>query len=205
MKNIIYLVVLMFALPAFAQDSNNTITVVGETQKQVLDDSYIILITLQQIMVYEGQGEIEATSLDLVRENYIKKAEAAGIDFSKFKRNTYYEFAMSYSLNRESACYYLKTSDKDEVRKIMQLKSAGVSIENVDMKSAKLTDQELVELSTLAIENARVRAEAIAGKLNKLIGEIVNISDANTSEQYVLDYGTSNTQAHSVSVSFELK
>ncbi|MFB9052149.1 SIMPL domain-containing protein [Formosa undariae] len=204
MKNIIYLMVLMFALPSIAQDNKNTISVIGETEKQALDDSYIILITLQQVMVYEGQGEVEATSLDVVKENYIKKAAEAGIDFNKFKRNTYYEFAISYSQNRESASYYLKTSDKAEVRKIMLLKSAGMSITNIDIETNKLTEQELVELSVKAIANAKERAKAMAKKMNKTIGEIVSISDTNTSKQYVLDYGTSGTQTHSVSVSFEL-
>ena len=194
----------MFALPSIAQDNKNTISVIGETEKQVLDDSYTILITLQQIMVYEGQGEVEATSLDVVKENYIKKTAEVGIDFNKFKRNTYYEFAMSYSRNRESACYYLKTSDKAEVRKIMLLKSAGMSITNIDIETKKLTEQELVELSAKAIANAKERAKAMAKKMNKTIGEIVSISDTNTSKQYVLDYGTSGTQTHTVSVSFEL-
>ncbi|WP_159023946.1 SIMPL domain-containing protein [Formosa sp. L2A11] len=205
MKKIIYLLVLLFALPSIAQESKNTIEVIGEAEKVISDDSYTILIALQQVMVYEGQVETEATSLAVVEKNYIKKLEEAGVDFNRFKRNTYYEFAMSYSQSRESAYYYLKTSDKDEVRKIMQLKSSGMSIANIDIETTKLTDQELVDLSIKAIANAKEKAEAIAKKMNKTIGEIVKISDQNSSFQYIQSYGTSTKQTHGVTVSFELK
>ncbi|MHA7944263.1 SIMPL domain-containing protein [Formosa sp. 3Alg 14/1] len=204
MKKIIYLMLLLITVPSMAQNSKNTITVIGETEKHVTDDSYTILIALQQVMVYEGQGEVEATSLDVVRENYIKKTEEAGIDFNKFKKNTHYEFAMSYSQNRETACYYLKTSDEAEVRKIVKLKSAGMSVVNVDVETKDLTSQELVALSTKAIANAKDKAEAMAKQLNKKVGEIVSINDTNSSEQYVQSYGTLPTQIHSVTVSFEL-
>jgi len=204
MKTIIYAFIILFALPSMSQNSKNTITVIGETEKHITEDSYTILISLQQVMVYEGQGEVEATSLEAVRENYFKKAKEAGIDYNSFIKNTYYEFAMSYSQNRESECYYLKTSNEDEVRKIIQLKSAGVSVVTIDATTKNLTDQEMVDLSVKAISNAKERAKAIAKTMNKSIGEIVNINDPNISEQYVRDYGTSTTQTHSVTVSFEL-
>lgn len=204
MKTIIYAFIILFALPSMSQNSKNTITVIGETEKHITEDSYTILISLQQVMVYEGQGEVEATSLEAVRENYFKKAKEAGIDYNSFIKNTYYEFAMSYSQNRESECYYLKTSNEDEVRKIIQLKSAGVSVVTIDATTKNLTNQEMVDLSVKAIANAKVRAKAIAKTMNKSIGEIVNINDPNISEQYVRDYGTSTTQTHSVTVSFEL-
>ena len=205
MKKIIYLIVLLFVITSHAQESKNTIVVIGESEKIVLDDNYTILIALQQIMVYEGQVEVEATSLEVVKKNYIKKIEDLGIDFSRFKRNTYYEFAMSYSQNRESEYYYLKTSDKEEVRRIMQIKSAGMSVANIDLETTKLTNKQLVDLSIKAIANAKEKAEAIATKLNKTIGEIVSISDQNTSTQYIQSYGTSTSQAHAVTVTYELK
>ncbi|WP_158847783.1 SIMPL domain-containing protein [Algibacter sp. L1A34] len=205
MRKFIYLIVLFFTIPVISQESKNTIVVIGETKKTVLDDSYTILIALQQIMVYEGQGEVEATSLDLVRKNYINKLADSGIDFSRFRRNTYYEFAMSYSQNRESESYYLKTTNKEEVRKIINLKSAGVSISNIEVETTDLTNKQLVDLSIKAIDNAKQKAKAIAKKLNKTIGDIVSISDQNTNAQYIQNYGASTSQAHSVSVSFELK
>ena len=205
MKKLIYLVVLLFTIPLISQECNHSIVVIGETKKTVVDDSYNILISLQQIMVYEGQGEVEATSLDLVRKNYIKKLEEVGIDFSRFRRNTYYEFAMSYSQNRESESYYLKTSNQEEVRKIIRLKSAGMSISNIEVETKELTDKQLVELSVKAIDNAKDKAKAIAKKMNKTLGEIISISDQNTSGQYIQSYGASTMQPHSVTVSFELK
>lgn len=206
MKKIICLIALLVALPSIAQENKNTIVVVGETEKVVVDDSYTLVIALQQILVYEGQIEVEVTSLDMVKKNFIKKLEKVGIDFSRFKRNTYYEFAMAYSQSKElSEYYFLRTSDKEEFRKLIELKSAGMSISNTEIETAKLTDKQLVELSIKAIANAKEKAEAIAKKLNKNIGEIVRISDLNTNAQFIQGYGTTATQAHAVTVAYELK
>ncbi|WP_299780700.1 SIMPL domain-containing protein [uncultured Formosa sp.] len=205
MRTIIYALILFISLPTFAQDNKNTIVVMGEVEKEVLAESYTIIITLQDVTVYEGQGEMVVTPLDIVQQNFTKKLKDLGIDFNRFKRNTYYEFAMSYSQGKAAACYYLKTSDQVEVRKIIQLKSAGMSIANIDMEPVKFTDSQLVDLSIKAITNAKEKAQAIAEKMNKSIGEIVSISDPNTSLQYVQSYGTTTKQTHNVTVSFELK
>ena len=196
---------LLFTVPLIAQEHKNTITVVGETETIVDDDSYIVLIALQQVLVYEGQGEVEVTSLDEVKKNYIKKLEASGIEFSQFTRNTYYEFAMSYSQNRASEYYHFKTSNKEDVRKLSKLKSAGMSVVNTEVEAKKLTNEQLVDLSIKAIDNAKEKANALAKELNKTIGEIVSIVDQNVSTQYIQSYGTSTSQIHVVSVSFELK
>jgi len=205
MKKLIYIIALLLAIIANSQEKENTITVIGETDKNLVDENYVVLIALQQVLVYEGSAEVEATSLKVVKQNVIKKLKDLDIDFNRFKRNTYYEFSMAYSQNRESAYYFLKTSDKEEVRKILNLKSAGVSIANIEVETTALTDPELVDLSAKAIANARERAAAIAGKMNKSIGEIVSITDQNTNSQYLQSYGTTTLQPHSVTVTFELK
>ena len=196
---------LLFTVPLIAQEHKSTITVVGETETIVDDDSYIVLIGLQQVLVYEGQGEVEVTSLDEVKKNYIKKLEASGIKFSQFTRNTYYEFAMAYSQSRESEYYHFKTSNKEDVRQLSKLKSAGMSVVNTEVEAKKLTNEQLVDLSKKAIDNAKEKANALAKELNKTIGEIISIVDQNSSAQYIQSYGTSTPQSHAVSVSFELK
>lgn len=205
MKKFIFLMALLFTVPLIAQEHKNTITVIGETQTKVDSDSYVVLIALQQVLVYEGQGEVEVTSLDDVKKNYIKKVEASGIDFSQFTRNTYYEFAMSYSQSRESEYYHLRTTNMEDVRKLTELKSAGMSVINTEIEAKKLTNAQLVDLSKKAIDNAKEKAKALAKELNKTIGEIVSIVDQNSSKQYIESYGTSASQSHVVSVSFELK
>ncbi|MEL0652661.1 SIMPL domain-containing protein [Algibacter sp. TI.3.09] len=205
MKKLIYLVALFCTIPLISQEQSNTISVIGETEKTIIDQNYTVIIALQQIMVYDGQVEVEATSLEDVTRNYIKKLNEAGIDFSRFRRNTYYELAMSYGQNRETAYYYLKTTNKDEARKIINLKASGVSVASSEVEPKKLTDKELAALSTKAIENAREKAELIAKKLNKTIGKIVSISDQNTNTQYIQSYGTTSLQPHSVTIAFELK
>ncbi|AEH02063.1 SIMPL domain-containing protein [Lacinutrix sp. 5H-3-7-4] len=204
MKNLIFLLAVLFAMPAIFQENDNTISVFGETENTVEGDSYIVLIALQQVLVYEGQTEVEANSLKTVKENAIEKFKSIGIDFNRFKRNTYYEFAVSFSQNRESAYYFLRTSNKEEIRKIITLKSAGMSIVNIEVEAKKLTGEELVALTVKAIANAKEKAEGIAKKMNKTLGEVVHIADTNSSLQYMQSYGTTTARTHGVNVTFKL-
>jgi len=205
MKKFIFLMAVLFAVSSIAQENRNTITVVGETETSVEDNSYTILISLQQILVYEGQGEVEVASVSDVKNNYINKLGDLGIDFSRFRRSTYYEFSASYGQGRVTEYYFLKTENKEEVRKIINLKLAGTSIANTEIEANKLSNDELVALAKKAMDNAREKAEALAQKMNKTVGEVVGIVDQNTSEQYAQSYGTSRLQSHVVTVSFELK
>ncbi|WP_055437561.1 SIMPL domain-containing protein [Lacinutrix algicola] len=205
MKKLIFLLAVLFSVSAIAQEHRNTITVVGETETSVEDNSYTILISLQQILVYEGQGEVEVASVSEVKNNYINRLGDLGIDFSRFRRSTYYEFASSYGQGRVTEYYFLKTTNKEEVRKIINLKLAGTSIANTEIEAKKLTKDELVKLAKKAMDNARDKAEALAKKMNKTVGEIVSLVDQNTSEQHAQSYGTSKVQSHVITVSFELK
>jgi len=205
MKKLIFLMALIVTMPLIAQEQRNTITVVGETQAAIEDNSYTILISIQPIYVYEGQAEVEVASLAESKQNYINQLKTIGIDFSGFQRNTYYEFVTSYSSSRTSEYYYFKTSSKDEVRKITRLKSAGTSVANTEIEPNILSKEQLVNLSEKAIDNARKKAEALATKIDKTIGEVVAVVDQNTSEQYMQSYGTATSQTHIVTVSFELK
>ena len=205
MKKVIFFLSFLFAMPGMAQDNKNTIEVYGEVEKTVLDDNYTVLIAMQQILVYDGQVEVEATSLDDVIEKAIKNFKAIGIDFKRFKRSTYYEFSSAYGQGRESAYYYLNTADEEEVRKIIKLKSSGMSVTNIEVEAKKLSGEQLADLSLQAITNAKEKAELIAKKMNKTIGDIVSVSDQNTNMQYVQSYGTSVSQIHGVTVTFELK
>ncbi|WP_299252411.1 SIMPL domain-containing protein [uncultured Lacinutrix sp.] len=205
MKKLIFLMAVLFSVSAIAQENRNTITVVGETETSVEDNSYTILVSLQQILVYEGQGEVEVASVSEVKNNYINKLGDLGIDFSRFRRSTYYEFVSSYGQSRVTEYYFLKTSNKEEVRKIINLKLAGTSIANTEIESKKLTNDELVSLAKKAMDNAKNKAEALAKKMNKTVGDVVGIVDQNTSAQYAQSYGTNRLQSHTVTVSFELQ
>ena len=195
----------LFSLSSIAQDNRNTITVVGETETAVEGSSYTILISLQQILVYEGQGEVEVASINEVKNNYINKLGEMGVDFSRFRRSEYYEFASSYGQSRITEYYYLKTENKDDIRKVISLKLAGTTIVNTEIEAKKLTSDQLVKLAKKAMDNAKEKAEKIAKKMNKNIGEIVTFVDQNVSEQYIHSYGTSKKQTRLVTVTFELK
>lgn len=198
-----YIMVLLFAIPLIAQEKNNTITVIGETEKTVVGNTYTILVSLQQVT--EGYHGAELMSLSKVKATYTHKLGDLGIDFSRFRRNTLYEFSVSFSEKRETAYYYFKTTNKEDVRKITKLNLSGVSIINVEILPKKLTNEELAKLSNEAIEDARQTANATAKKMSKTIGDILTVVDSNTKTQYINSYGTTPSQLHTVTVVFELK
>ncbi|MEE9364770.1 MAG: hypothetical protein V3U92_19390 [Cellulophaga sp.] len=204
MKKFIYLMLLVFTIPLVAQESEKTITVVGETEKTVIGNKYSIIISLKQIIA-DGYQQMEPKSLDQVKELYAKKLKENGLDFSKFKRNVSYEFAVSYSEKRETSFYHFSTTNENEVRKIFKLAVNGTTIVNVEVTTEKLTYEQLAILSNKAIDDAKIAAKLLAKKINKNIGAILRVIDNNSKTQFVNSYGINDVQTHNVTVTFELK
>ncbi len=80
-----------------------------------------------------------------------------------------------------------------------------MSVANTEIEPNKLSKEQLVNLSEKAIDNARKKAEALATKIDKTIGEVVAVVDQNTSAAVYAKLWDSTSQTHTVTVSFELK
>ena len=74
------------------------------------------------------------------------------------------------------------------------------------MLDLELTDTQMADYAKGAFDNARKKAEAIAVKIGKKIGEVVYLSDTNYKKiSESMYYGSpTNTKDYYISVSFEL-
>ncbi len=204
MKKFIYLTILVISIPVFGQQVQKKITVIGEAEKTVVAHNYTITVALQQIMA-DGYQLMNPISLVEVHENYMKTLKDHGLDFSQFKRNLYYEFAYGYSEKRNTAYYQFSTVNKEDIATIKKLAVQGVSIMNIEITPKNLTIEELANLSNAAIEDAKLKAKALAKKMKKRVGPILEVVDNNAKTQSIDAYTLSNKQAHYVTVVFELK
>lgn len=204
MRAIIYIAFFLFPFQIFAQ---GTLTVIGKTDKALPEHRYILNLSLQEI-IPDGYQIRKAVSISDVKDNFISELKSVGLDFDKFENNLFYEFSMAYGQQKAIEYYQYMTSDKEEIRKIKALaddKTNGTSILNIEITCVRLSPEELAELSSKSIADAKNSALLLAKKLNKNIGRILSIEDKNSRSQTISVYGTLIPQTHSIKVTFELK
>ncbi len=144
-------------------------------------------------------------SLERVKQTYSDKLMAIGIDFSEFKENFPIRFYMSYSEMNDVAYYSYVTTSGELIQKIIAQNMDGLTTVNVEIVAKEKTTEELVNLTDIAIENAKITALKLANKRHKKLGNILTIVDSNYKAQYLNIYKPNVPQKHSVTVTFEIK
>jgi hypothetical protein len=203
MKKLIF-ILLVFTSPIFAQEGIKTITVIGKTEKQIQIGSYHLTISLHQITP-DGYQQSESKSLAQIKQAYSNKLKAVGVNFSTFKENKPLYAYMSHNESNDVVYYSYSTTSSFEIRKVIAQKMSGMRIYNVEVIAKEKTNDELVNLASKAIINAKVTAQKIADKLNKKIGAIMKIENSNTADQYLDYYKPNKPQKHYITVTFTLE
>lgn len=205
MKNIIFILIMIITTSVFCQEQAKTITVIGETKKQVEIDSIYLTISLNQIKSNEYDKQVEPMTLSQVTQNYRNKLKQENIDFSEFKENIPMHLYQSFSSENDIAYYSYATTSVDMIKNIVKQKVNGVTIMFVEIIAKEKTQDELASLTGEALINAKAVAQKIANKINKKIGAIIKIEDTNSADQYIDYYKLSKPQKHFVNVTFALE
>ncbi len=198
---IILVIALISCAKSFSQESNS-ITVQGETEFTIeKTKSYVAYLQLKELKS-DGYSNFEDKSLESVREQFKIKLNNIGLNFNDFIENKHLFFYSSYADPNESMYYTFKTNSEADLTKFLSMKMIGLTVHNVEIISEKLTPEDASKLALKAIENAREKAQKIAEKLNKKIGNIITINDPNSSSIAISYYNNNNV--YSVNVKFNL-
>lgn len=192
----------MCTAPVFGQQSNSTITVMGECSKKVDIEQYIIHVEFREI-VADGYQNIESKNIAQLTTEYKHKLSNVGVDFDKFEENVLYRIA-SIAYTTQSY-YFYTTKSLDEVKRILAQKMKGVTITWVDIIAKEKTNEDMMVLNKKAILDARDKATQIAESINKKIGDIQSIEDSSYKHQYYNSTRSKESQKHYVKVIFTLE
>ena len=203
MKHILIAIFIVFNFTASFSQETNSITVIGETINNLKKDkSYSAHIQFKELKS-DGYSTIEDKSLEKVINEYKARLEQNNLSFNNFTENKVLYFYSSYAETNKTSYYTFKTNSEQELSRLLSVKILGVTLQNVEINSDKLSSDEASELSVKAIENAREKATKIAKKLNKKVGEITEIDDPNLNAVSVNYYNNDNN-TYSVRVKFNL-
>ena len=181
-----------------AQGDKSFIEVVGTTSyKRTVDQYTVTIIITEDVIMNNGSDERFAE----LKERYLTKVKASGIDISKLKESEFQYLTTGYV--KEGTVFSFYTTSKDELIKILKIRSLGVINYN---RYATYKPMDIEVLSKKAIENARQKAEKIAKNSNNKIGAIIAIKDENVNEirEAIYEDSTLVSVNYPITVRFEL-
>ncbi|WP_438710047.1 SIMPL domain-containing protein [Aquimarina muelleri] len=205
MKKIIFIILACMSLSsAVSQENTKTLTIVGESKKKIEIGSYNLTVSLKEI-VTDGYQQHEPKSLSQVKQIYTDKLKAIGVDFNNFHKNFAYQFYSSYSETNDVAYFYFNSTSQEEIKKIIDIKMNGLNIVQVEIIAKEKTNEQLADLTHIAIEDAKIKASKIANNLHKKLGDIIKVENTSTREQYIDMYKPEQDQKHYATVTFTIE
>lgn len=200
MKNLVFsLTMLLITVGVFAQKAQNNISVNGHHKYTVAPEYSSKMIVSLNNVYYDAQ----TTSLSEIKSSYLDRLAKIGIDSNRLEEDPLHYLMLGYE--KEGVIIEFKTNSLDEMQKFLSIKSMGVTRADSTLK-AEITDSQMAEYAKKAFDDAKKKAQNIADKIGRKIGQAIYISDTNYKKiSEAIYYGNTNQERdYYISVSFEL-
>jgi len=173
MKNLVYLIITLLPFMGFSQDQITTIKVSARAIH--IDPSPTYKATVSLSTVFSSYA-VDGMDLPQLKSHYQKALESKGISWNELKE-TPYEFGFeTMGYDKEGAVYEFTTTSTEKMRAFLGIKSMGLQ----RLNAIALFEIDVEEAKTLyesALQDARIKAEAIAKTLGKKLGEVMIVED----------------------------
>jgi hypothetical protein len=145
----------------------------------------------------------QTMSLSEIKSSYLDKLAKIGITSDRLEEDPLHYSMLGYE--KEGLIIEFKTNSLDEMQKFLGVKSMGVTRSDTTLK-AEITDAQMADYSKTAFDDAKKKAQSIAEKIGRKIGQAIYISDTNYKKiSESMYYGNVNQERdYYISVSFEL-
>ena len=190
---------LLMTVGAFAQNFQNNITVNGQHKYTISPEYGTKMIVSLNNVYYDSQ----TMSLSEIKSSYLDKLAKIGITSDRLEEDPLHYSMLGYE--KEGLIIEFKTNSLDEMQKFLGVKSMGVTRSDTTLK-AEITDAQMADYSKTAFDDAKKKAQSIAEKIGRKIGQAIYISDTNYKKiSESMYYGNVNQERdYYISVSFEL-
>jgi hypothetical protein len=148
--------------------------------------------------------DAQTMSLSEIKSGYLDKLAKVGISSNCLTEDPLHYALLGYE--KEGLILEFKTNSLEEMQKFLMVKSIGVTRSDTTLK-AELTDAQMAEYAKVAFDDAKKKAQGIASKIGREIGNAIYVSDTNYQKiSESMYYGnTDQERDYYISVSFELK
>ncbi len=193
------LIILLMTMTGIAQTTPNSISVYGSYEYQIKPEYKARMIISMNNVYYDAPG----MAFPEIKKSYLDNLAKAGI-----QTNSITDDALGYATlgyEKEGTIIEYKTKDLNTLKKFLETKGLGVTKSDATIETT-FTNEELSNYAKLAYDNAKKKAENIARKIDRKIGEAIFISDTNSNVlTESLYYNSSDTnRTYQITVSFEL-
>lgn len=183
-----------------AQSLKDNISVSGNHKYTIAPEYSSKMIVSLNNVYYDSETLSQAE----IKSGYLDKLAKVGISSDRIKEDPLHYALLGYE--KEGTVFEFKTNSLEEMQKFLTVKAIGVTRSDTTFET-ELTDAEMTEYAKIAIDNAKKKAEGIAQKLGRKLGQVVYINDSNLKKiSESMYYGnTSKEREYYISVSFELQ
>lgn len=198
-KVLLTLATIFITMNSFAQNHQNNITVNGSHSYSIAPEYSSKMIVSLNNVYYDAQ----TMTLDEVKTGYAAKLAKAGITADRLTEDKLHYALLGYE--KDGTIMVFKTKSLEEMQKFLSVKAIGISRSDTNL-DLELSDVQMADYSKEAFENAKSKANAIAAKIGRKIGNAIYLSDTNTKKISESMYyaNTKNIRDYNISVSFEL-
>jgi hypothetical protein len=179
MKKLTFLLAFFLCSICIAQ-TTNTLEVYGTANftREAKEYKTTIILSMDQIY-YAGT---QFSNISELKTAFLSEVKAKGVDASKLVEKPFDYYSLGYQ--REGTVFDFVTISKDEMIKVLMIKTGGAISQSVQVKADNLTDAKYNELLGMAIADAKKNADRLASKVNKKAGDIVSISEISAPQTY---------------------
>ncbi|QCX38727.1 DUF541 domain-containing protein [Aureibaculum algae] len=158
---------------------NKTIEVSGSVKLERKIVKYRAKISIE--VTQNPYGDEEITDLAEIKNQYYLALVENGIDVTKFEEDTF-EFR-TYNYQGEGTMLKYECTSQKEISQLLDIKVPGIYVNLLECKYV-IDDQLYDEMTEAALVDARLRANNIASKIDKKVGDIVSLVDNRVLNNY---------------------
>lgn len=198
-KIIIQTFILLFTMTAIAQTNVPTISVNGTHTYTITPVFNAQMILSLNNVYYDAPG----MTFPELKTSYLSNLEKQGTDLKALKEDDFAYELLRYE--KEGTYFEYNTKSLEELKKFLSIKAFGVTQSETGLEYT-LNDDEMATYAKAAYDNAKIKAEAIAKKIDRKVGKAFYIQDNNSKKtKESLYYGTDySKREYQISVAFEL-
>jgi uncharacterized protein YggE len=173
-----YLIITFFFWTAFlfSQGEVGNITITGNSSIQVAPYGIKIDLIISDLPPNEYR-KTRYKKLTESQAEFINNLKVAGVNAELTRSNQFY--SNNYGENVESQYFYIIAKDVNEANNIKKAMVEGVRISSFQYLYKPLPPNIYDQYTSLAVQNAKSKAETLAKMVNKKLGNVISVDYGN--------------------------
>lgn len=196
-------IILVLGTSVNAQEiSDEYIRIIGNAKETFDANEMQLTLNLQEQERNEYQ-KTQEKSLEQIEEELSAALKSMGLRFQDMKE--VFPPARHYG-KQEQTNYVIKVKSKEKAKELYKLKIPGLKVTDLKYLYDTSTSIDLMSMATQSIKDAKRKADALAQKMGKKVGRVLNVEDSSPSQMILPKSHSQNTYSlsYKITITYEL-